>query len=98
MSPEAESPRSGARYARAAGAVLKQVGGAGAVYLPANGSLHVLNRTGEAIVRALEEPASVEELAALLAAASGAPVDRVARDVEAFLPQLVELGVLVVAA
>jgi PqqD family protein of HPr-rel-A system len=92
-----ESASSGARYSRAEGAVLKRVGGAGAVYLPANGSLHVLNRTGEAIVRALEEPASIEELAVALAAASGSPVDAVARDVAAFLPQLVELGVLVEA-
>jgi PqqD family protein of HPr-rel-A system len=83
------------RYARSEDAVLKRVGGSGAVYLRSNGSLHVLNRTGEAIVTALEEPATVEELATVLSEVSGAPIDKVARDVEAFLPQLVELGVLV---
>jgi PqqD family protein of HPr-rel-A system len=85
------------RYVLSEDAVVKRVGGSGAVYLRSNGSLHVLNRTGEAIVRGLEEPATAAELAAALVEASGATPADVERDIGEFLPKLVDLGLLVEA-
>jgi hypothetical protein len=91
------SASAGLRYRLSEDAVVKRVGGSGAVYLRSNGSLHVLNRTGEAIVRGLAEPATVAELVAALVEASGAALADVERDVGEFLPKLVDLGVVVEA-
>lgn len=93
----AMSTPAGRRYVLSKDAVVKRVGGSGAVYLRSNGSLHVLNRAGEAIVRGLGEPATAGELAAALVEASGAPAADVERDVGEFLPRLVDLGILVEA-
>lgn len=73
-------------------AALWRAGAFGVVVLAGEGDPVTLTGTGRALWEALATPIGVDELAATLAAAHGAPLEQVRPDVEAAVARLEALG------
>ncbi len=82
------------RYVRAASAKLKPVEERLAVYVPATRGVHVLNPTARLLVTYLEEPASAEELAAVLEEATDGEPVVIRRDLADVLDEFLRAGVI----
>jgi hypothetical protein len=78
--------------ARAKGWVVETLGGEVVMLDPGRDRYLRLNRTGSVLWGALEEPATVNDLAARLAEAEGIPAERATADTIAFVTDLIEHG------
>jgi hypothetical protein len=92
-------------YSRAAGIVARRIAGemvlvstapAGAVARAAAGSFFVLNASGEALWEALEEVRTFDDLARILRAEFDIDTETAVRDLEAFLTESLDCGVILV--
>ena len=82
------------RYVRSSEARLKEAGERLAVFLPATRGIHVLNATGRLLLTYLEEPAGIDELVSMLAAATDGDPTTIRGDLEAALEEFLRAGVL----
>ena len=83
------------RFVRTERGRLKQVGDQMAVYVREETAIHVLNPTAYMLYEALDEPASLDDLAAGFAHVTGRPAGEMATDLREALDGFLELGLVV---
>lgn len=82
------------QFARAGGVRLKRAGGRLAVYVPATRGLHVLNSTAELLFACLQEPATLDDLAAAFREATDGAAETIRADLADTLREFEQAGLV----